>query len=135
MESTHPLPPPSSLKIKINVILLTLTFTLALAVDLGATLTDQPSSLTPTPPPTLPPEILDDSWHEMLADNGTDLKDQIDSLTKARYLLFPHIYRAFIDAGRAPKAYNVSEGCQKDLTKYYWALNQQKAWAWRCECN
>lgn len=65
--------------------------------------------------------------------NYSAVQEQIDALTKARYLLFPHIYRAFIDAGRSPSDYNVSSGCQGDLTRYYWALSQEKAWAWRRE--
>ena len=68
-----------------------------------------------------------------LPHNFSAMQEQIDALTKARYLLFPHIYRAFIDAGRSPSHYNVSSGCQGDLTRYYSALNMRKAWAWRCE--
>ena len=65
--------------------------------------------------------------------NYSDVREQLDALSRARYLLFPHIYRAFIDAGRSPSRYNVSNVCQGDLRRYYTALNQKKAWAWRRE--
>ncbi|KAK7482374.1 hypothetical protein BaRGS_00026393, partial [Batillaria attramentaria] len=43
---------------------------------------------------------------------------QIDDLAKARYLIFPHIYRAFIDAGKSPGHYNITSG-------YYDATGKQ----------
>nr|KAG5696047.1 hypothetical protein BaRGS_017159 [Batillaria attramentaria] len=60
-----------------------------------------------------------------------DLQKQIDDLAKARYLIFPHIYRAFIDAGKSPGHYNITSGCQSDLIRYYHGLNHNEGWAWR----
>lgn len=96
--------------------------TLSLAIVVSNAL-DQPSTKAFDP---------DEEWYgDSFVGNDSDIQTQIDAQTKARYLLFPHIYRAFIDAGRTPLIYNVSAGCQKDLSRYYWALNKQKAWAWR----
>ena len=76
-------------------------------------------------------DTTDDPLHAM--SNETEIKKQIDSLSKARYLLFPHIYRDFIDAGRNPGSYNVSIECEEDLVRYYNGLNAYKAWAWMCK--
>lgn len=56
-------------------------------------------------------------------------------LLEAPYLMFPHIYRAFIHAGRNPGQYNVTVECQGDLILYFKGLNKKKGWAWRCKYN
>lgn len=71
-------------------------------------------------------------WHHHPG-NATDLQQQIERLRKTGYLLFPHVFRAFIDVGNHPDAYNVSTACQQDLKRYLWGLNNYEDWAWRCE--
>ncbi|BFZ22751.1 hypothetical protein BsWGS_25791 [Bradybaena similaris] len=63
-----------------------------------------------------------------------DMKERVDLHMAPNYLLLPHVYRAFINAGASPEFmanYSVSSLCQNDLQHYYNGLVNKKAWAWK----
>ncbi|KAH9507905.1 hypothetical protein Btru_053177 [Bulinus truncatus] len=67
---------------------------------------------------------------KQLLSNDSIINDELEKLEKSGYLLFPHIYRAFILAGKSPWEFTISSKCGDQLTSYYNGLNLRQAWAW-----
>ncbi|XP_035827580.1 uncharacterized protein LOC101856752 [Aplysia californica] len=63
-----------------------------------------------------------------------ELRQRVEGHRAADYLLLPHIYRAFINAGSPLSTMSnvsVSGNCLSNLKYYYTALQRRKAWAWK----
>ncbi|XP_055881459.1 uncharacterized protein LOC106079467 isoform X2 [Biomphalaria glabrata] len=58
------------------------------------------------------------------------INEELEKLEHSGYLFFPHIYRAFIRAGKSPEDFNISAACSHNLANYYKGLYLKKAWAW-----
>ncbi|XP_059169777.1 uncharacterized protein LOC131951395, partial [Physella acuta] len=85
---------------------------------------------TSTPPPPTTHSTTDLPVANTTSDYSDIISDEIEKLQSSGYLFFPHIYRAFLDAGRRPLFYNSSEDCSRNLETYYNAFIDRKGWAW-----
>lgn len=85
---------------------------------------------TTLPPPTTPTSTDLPVANSTTKDYSDIISDEIEKLQSSGYLFFPHIYRAFLDAGRRPLFYNSSEDCSRNLESYYNAFVDRDGWAW-----